>query len=292
METQRTTAARVPVAIAPPQPEPPTSRFIPPEQRGAGFLMRRFFRNFLGCWPLILGLMTFVPLVTPMVLINRDGWGMRTAYRLFQWWCKATARGFGVRMWASGLENVDPARSYIVAVNHRSHFDLLMLGPLLPVYLVAIYKKSLDYVPFIGQALVLSRSVGLKRNDRTDAKRRLGLVGHRIALGRSVLIFPEGTRSKGPTLDRFKKGAAVVALEQGAPVLPITILGTDAIYTPGKLMVNSGEVRIIIHPPVETRGRPMDDREALTAELEAIIGGAFRPGPTPPQMLTGVPRFV
>ena len=97
------------------------------------------------------------------------------------------------------------------------------------------------------------------------------VIAQRLATGRSVVVFPEGHRSRGAKLDLFKKGAAVLAAEQGAPILPITISGTDVLYPPGSLMIHRGDVLVEIQKPIETAGRTAADREAIIKQVRASV---------------------
>ena len=262
-----------------------------PQQRSIGWAVRHFLWNFLGCWPLVLVMMVGVLFTIPVSLLSVEA-GYRQGLFFFRQWCRWTLRGFGVRVWVVGLENIDPKVSYIVCPNHRSHFDVPILGWTLPLQVVSVHKKSLEYIPFIGQALWMSRSVGLNRNDKTDAHRRLQVVKQRLSTGRSVVIFPEGRRGTGPTLDVFRKGAAVVACEQNAPVLPVTVLGSDVIYPPNHLMVHRGDALVIIHPPIETNGLSLEDRDALTQRIKDVVARPFFPGVVPAERLAGARRVV
>ena len=266
--------------------------YTPPERRNLVWFVRHFWRNFLGTVPMVVILVLGVIFTLPVSWMAKDGWGYRWAWGWFLAWCRSMLRGFGVRVWARGLEHVEPNRMYIICPNHRSHFDVLALGVTLPLRMVSVHKKSLEYIPFVGQALWVSRSVGLNRNDKTDARRRLQLVAHRLRTGRSVVIFPEGRRATGPGLDVFRKGAAVVACEQGAPILPITVVGTDAIYPPNHIMVHRGDALLVIHPPIETKGMSLDDRDELMRKVRGVIEQDFEAGPLRPERLAGARRIL
>jgi 1-acyl-sn-glycerol-3-phosphate acyltransferase len=257
----------------------PEAIYTPPEARGPLFGIRMFLRNFMGCWPLVLWLVAGVVLSIIPVLINIDGIGKRVSYGFFRRWSRGLLAGFGVRVWLKGVENVAPGRQYIVCANHRSHIDIPVIGTTLPLKVCAVYKRSINYIPFLGQAAIMSRSVAVDRSDKADARRRMGLVRHRMQTGRSIIIFVEGTRSQGATLGPFKKGAAVLAIEQQCPILPVTICGTDVLYPPGSIMIRRGDVLVEIHKPIDTAGSTLGQRDLITDRVKASIEGAFVPGP-------------
>jgi 1-acyl-sn-glycerol-3-phosphate acyltransferase len=266
--------------------------YTPPGKRNAWWALRHLWSNFLGCWPMVILLVLGCITALPAVLLSVDNYGKRWAFFMFRSWARWMLKGFGVRVWVQGLENLKPGQQYIVTPNHRSHVDVLSLGVALPLIMVSVHKKSLEYIPLVGQALWLSRSVGLDRNDKADAHRRLKLVAQRLGSGRSVVIFPEGRRSKGPHLDQFKKGAVVVAAEQKAPLLPVTVVGTDAIYPPNRLMIHRGDVLIIVHPPIETAGMTLLDRDDLIKRVKASVEQGFVAGPLDLDRLSGATRIA
>lgn len=280
-----------PAADALPRGEP-AACFVPGERRGAWYYAKFWWHNFLGCWPLVLLMFTGIVVGGPAMLVSPEGAGKRVAWGIVQAWARWLLRGFGVRVWVRGADNVRLDRSYVVAINHRSHLDVPVVASVIPLYLVAIYKRSLDFVPLLGQVLRISGSIAVDRRDRPGSRRQLDLVADRLARGRSIVFFPEGTRSAGPGLSPFKRGAAVVALEQQCAILPITVLGTGAVYPPGRLMVHQGDVVIFIHPPIETTGMALDGRDALLARLQQAIAEPFTAGPVTTEQLRGATRVV
>lgn len=249
-------------------------------------------RNTVGLFPLI-GLMAFGILVsTPAVIFSRNGLGMRISNALFRHWGRVTLRTFGVRVWAMGLENLNEGPAGVLAVNHRSHIDLPALAACLRGNVCGVYKRALGKVPLLGQALWLSQSVALDRDDARDSRRQMGVAAGRLKSGRNILVFPEGSRSTRGSLLPFKKGAAVMALEQQADLIPVTIVGTDVLYPPNQLMIHPGDVLVVIHPRIRTTGRDVSERNIVTQELQAAIASAFSPGAPDSRKLRGAVRVA
>ncbi|MBI5496463.1 MAG: 1-acyl-sn-glycerol-3-phosphate acyltransferase [Deltaproteobacteria bacterium] len=266
--------------------------YTPPEERGLAWGVIHWWRNFVGVWPLVLLLIAGVLLTPIPFVVSPDNLGKKVGYGMFRVWSRWLLRGFGVRVWVKGLEHAVADGRYVAVSNHRSHLDVPALGVTLPMHMVTVHKRELEYVPFLGQALWMSRSIGLDRSDKAGAQRRLMLVAQRLRVGRSVMIFPEGRRSRGPRLDPFKKGAFLIAIEQQCPMLPVTIVGTDALYAPGKVMVRRGDVLVTVHPPIQTAGLAMADRDALIRRVHDVVNGAFVAGPVSASMLEGATRLV
>lgn len=266
--------------------------FTPPERRTVGWFVGHVVRNTIGLFPLIgilVGGMITCIFVVPFSI---DGWGYRYAWWLFVLWARSLLSTFGVRVWVEGLENLEPGRQYIVCPNHRSHLDVPTLGATLPLRMVSVHKKSLEYIPFVGIGLWLSRSIGVDRQDTVGSQQRLKAVAQRLATGRSVVIFPEGRRSKGDKLEVFKKGAAMVALEQHAPILPVTVVGTDVLYPPNQLMICRGDALVVIHKPIETTGMSTGDRDALTQRIKETVASRFVPGPLDLSLVKNAKRVL
>lgn len=266
--------------------------YVPPQQRRVGYWFMLLWRNFLGCWPLV-GLLAvgFVGSFFP-ALISMDGIGMRATQFFLRLWCRGVLTGFGVRAWIKGADNIVPGRPYVIAVSHRSHLDIPALVLSLPMPVTAVYKKSLSWVPIFGQALALGRGVPISREDGRDARRSMAIVAHRMKTGRSLMIFPEGTRSRGKGLGSFKKGAVVTAINQQCDILPITITGTDALYPPGQLMIHRGDVLVTVHKPMPTAGLTTAQRDELNEKLKAVIESAFVSGPVALEQLDEAVRLA
>ncbi|MBI5497552.1 MAG: 1-acyl-sn-glycerol-3-phosphate acyltransferase [Deltaproteobacteria bacterium] len=263
-----------------------------PAPRGLAWGLTHWWRNFLGLFPLV-GLLAAGVLVTPIpFLLSPDRAGKVVGNGMFRLWARWILRVFGVRVWVKGAHNIDPASNCVIVSNHRSHLDVPCIGVTLPYNLATLHKRSLEYVPLLGQALWMSRSIGLDRSDKAGAQRRLKLVAQRLSTGRSILVFAEGRRSRGPALEPFKKGAFLIALEQHCPIQPVSILGADAVYAPGHVMIRRGDILVVVHPPVDTRGMTLDDRDTLTRAVQDTVAGAFTAGPVAPAALVGATRVI
>jgi 1-acyl-sn-glycerol-3-phosphate acyltransferase len=144
-----------------------------------------------------------------------------------------------------GLENVKRNENYVFVANHSSLFDIPILQAIIPNNFRMIYKKELEKVPFFGLVLKKSPYISIIREESKNAMDSINQAIESIKNGTSVVIFPEGTRSKDGQLQEFKRGAFLLASRAGKPIIPITIIGTTKILPKGKLEFNSGEIKII-----------------------------------------------
>src|SRR5437867_9366018 len=198
-----------------------------------------------------------------------------TGSRELAWrFAKARARtltwmlGVGVRV--HGLERLAGGGPFVFTPNHQSHLDILVLLGFLPGITRFAAKHELWRHPVMGGVL---DTLGMVPIDREHPERAVECLRGTSAAGGSLVIFPEGTRSRDGRLGEFKKGAFVLAIGAGLPVVPVVCRGTRRLMPRGsRLTVVPGEVEILIEPPIPTAGLGYDDRDALAARVrEAIV---------------------
>lgn len=165
-------------------------------------------------------------------------------------WGKSILRIAGVKTEIIGLEHINPMNNYVFVSNHSSLFDIPVLQSTLPCNFRIVYKKELEKIPFFGYVLVKSPYIGIVREDSKDAMKGMKQAIEDFQKGASVLLFPEGTRSKDGILQEFKRGAFMLASKSQKPIVPITLIGTNKIMPKGKLSFDGGLVKVIIHEPI------------------------------------------
>jgi 1-acyl-sn-glycerol-3-phosphate acyltransferase len=194
-------------------------------------------------------------------------------------WSRAWLVPAGVRLEVEGAEHVDPDASYVVTANHLSNIDVMVCFVALPVPIRYLAKRELFSVPVLAQAM---RAIGIVEVDRRNAgsPNILESVNRQsravIDRGHSLIIYPEGTRSRTGELRPFKKGAFTMAIQAGMPVLPVTIHGTREIWKPMTPWIRPGTVRVVIDRPIPTSGMGRSDAEALRNEVHRLGLDRFR----------------
>jgi 1-acyl-sn-glycerol-3-phosphate acyltransferase len=222
----------------------------------------------IGTYTIVLGAVSVAS-----SLFERTGHFAHGCARL---WSRLILATTGVRVRVEGLDALEPGKTYIFVSNHQSLYDIPVLFWWLPYQLRIIAKESLGSFPFIGWHL---RRTGHLLVDRRNPDRAGILARWRglVVSGLSLIIFPEGTRSADGRVGRFKAGSFMLALEAGLPVVPISLVGTRLVMRKGGFTVRPGDVRLVIHPPIETAGRAepptIDDARALAGEVHGIISG-------------------
>ena len=183
------------------------------------------------------------------------------------------------RAWAPGLiaftgahvellpsAALDPKGPYVFVMNHQSMFDIPLAFAMLPFNLHFVYKRSLLFVPVLGFYLWRTKMIPIDRSNTERAYRSLQAGVSGLKAGRSIMAFPEGTRSPGQVRP-FKRGVFLLAREAGVPIVPVAIEGSGDVLEPGTFKVRPRRVRMKIGEPIPTHDCPTD-RKALEALRE------------------------
>ena len=199
-------------------------------------------------------------------LFDRKG---NFAHRCARAWSRLILATSGVRVRVSGLERLDPKRSYVFAANHQSIYDIPIVFSALPYQLRIVAKESLGRIPFMGWHLHRAGHLLVDRkNPGADIVHKMARL---VREGSSLIVFPEGTRSVDGTLGRFKKGSFLVALGAKLPVVPVTIEGSRHVMQKGRLMVRPGEVLLTVHDAVPTESVRREEVRALAEQVRAAV---------------------
>lgn len=176
-----------------------------------------------------------------------------------------------VRTRVTGAEKLTPGRSYIYMPNHQSNADIPLLLGRLPVQFRWLAKAELFKIPIFGRAMHGVGYISIDRSNRKSAFESLARAARTIRDGTSVLIFPEGTRSRDGRLLSFKKGGFVLAVDSGVPIVPVIIQGTRNIIPKGHFMIRPAPVTMQILDPVETADYTRKTKDALLERIRTIL---------------------
>lgn len=184
------------------------------------------------------------------------------------------------RLEVRGLEKVDFSRPHFFACNHQSIVDVPLMYRVLPTPLIFILKEELRRVPILGWYIVAMGMILVPRRERLRSLKNLQRCRQRMEEGTSILMFPEGTRSRDGRVHDFKPGVFVPAIELGAPVVPVAIDGTGAIVPPGKsFRWRPGRMRVTIGEPIPTAGLSREDRRELARRVRERVEALQRARP-------------
>ena len=170
-----------------------------------------------------------------------------------RWWCRLVAWSIFARILVHGVEHVRAGQPYVYMANHSSLIVTPALFAYLPYPFRIMAKRELFFVPFMGWHLWTAGHFPIDRRDRRKTVRSLRRVIEEVRNGKSLVVFPEGTRTRDGRLQEFKPGTFKIALRAGVPIVPVTIRGTFTLLPSTTLAPRPGRVEVILGEPIETR---------------------------------------
>jgi 1-acyl-sn-glycerol-3-phosphate acyltransferase len=187
----------------------------------------------------------------------------------------------GVKVVVEGAERLQGTGARVLVANHESWFDVFALCAHLPFYRFAI-KKELEKVPIWGPAWLACGHISVDRHNRGAAIQSIArakeMSGERASM--VIVFFPEGTRTPTGAMLPFKKGAFVLALQLGVPVIPVAVIGGRQIMAKNSLKIRPGTMRVRVGEPIGVDDLRFEDREVLLERSRAAIA-AMRGGEGP-----------
>lgn len=181
-------------------------------------------------------------------------------------WCT------GLSVTVEGRGHLQPGRQYIYMGNHTSALDIILVYAHLPGNIAFLAKKELFRIPFFGWAM---RAMGCIPVDRANSQRARRSVDRAVQalqdLALSFIIYPEGTRTRDGRLQPFKKGAFILAIRSGLPIVPVAVSGAFAAYPKGARSLTRAPIKVIIDQPVETDRFTEEDRDILLHQIRERI---------------------
>ena len=205
----------------------------------------------------------FVPLTWIISDIRPIYWVSRQGVRL------ALALS-GVRVRVVDPQNATRYPTNLYISNHVSNLDPPALFLKLP-RIAVILKKELSRLPLLGYVMKLGGFIYVDRKERNSRHRALNAGVETLRSGISLLIFPEGTRSLASEMLPFRPGPFTMAIEAGAPIVPITVHGARELMPKGTLGISPGEMTLVFHDPVETADLQPEDRADLMKRVRRVM---------------------
>ena len=199
---------------------------------------------------------------------SRRGNGPHLLARL---WANSILWVSRVKVQVHGAEKLNPDQSYIYMPNHQSNADIPLLLGRLPVQFRWLAKAELFKIPIFGRAMRGVGYISIDRSNRKSAFESLSRAASTIRNGTSVLIFPEGTRSRDGRILPFKKGGFVLSVDSGVPIVPIVIRGTRDIIPKGHFMIRPAPVCMEILDPVETADYTRKTKDQLLETIRTAL---------------------
>lgn len=224
--------------------------------------------------------LTFLALYILVVGLPLIGFSMLTGtsdmlYRWGVWGIRLSMRVAGVRVRAEGAENIPPGVC-VFAANHVSNLDppAALVG--VPRRISFLAKREVFKTPVVSTAMRLGKIVPVDRAHRAEAVATIDQAVAILREGISFFVFPEGTRSKDGSLKAFKKGTFVMAIRAGAPVVPVSILGSAERLPKGKMSAVRGEIVLRFGAPIDSAPYAMDARGELLERVRAAVAAGLK----------------
>lgn len=207
-------------------------------------------------------LVTFLTAVVTIVATAVGGnrvWGYWPAHLWSRFVCFIT----GVKVVVRGRENIQKDTSYIFVANHQGAFDIWAIYGYLNHNFKWLMKKSLERIAFVGYACRRSGHVFVDSNSVASIRETIDSARNRLKDGMSLVIFPEGTRSKTGDIGDFKRGAFLLAGEFRLPVVPLSINGAFNIMPRNSYFPRSGKIILTIHAPIYPGEKGFNTRQLM-----------------------------
>jgi 1-acyl-sn-glycerol-3-phosphate acyltransferase len=188
-----------------------------------------------------------------------------------RWWARSVLLGGFVRLKHEGRERVPRGEPVVFMANHESWLDIPALLAAIPVQVRFLAKKSLFKVPFLGWAISAMGFIPVDRENRRFAVRSFEEAAARIRRGRSVLLFPEETRSTDGNLLPLQRGGFLIAIKAGIPIVPVGIEGAGRCLGKHNYLIRPGTIRVRFGDPIPTEGHGVTEKSVLMARVRAEI---------------------
>jgi 1-acyl-sn-glycerol-3-phosphate acyltransferase len=192
-------------------------------------------------------------------------------HKIANLWAKILLLMSNTKVEVIGKENILRGKPQIFMANHQSDFDILIALGHIPGQFRWIAKKELFHIPVFGAAMKTAGYIEIDRGNHEKAMKSLDEAALRIREGKSVMSFPEGTRSRNGEIKSFKQGIFHLAIKSGAPIIPVSIIGSGQIMPKRSLKVTPGKVKMVIGKPVDVKNYNIENRHELIDQVRKII---------------------
>ncbi len=189
-------------------------------------------------------------------------------------------RAVGVRIRVRGLERI-PRGVCLFVANHTSSADAPAVVGAIPRRIAILLKESLFKWPIAGQAFALAHFIRVNRGARDSAIASVEKATEALKSGQSFLIYPEGTRSPDGRLQEFKKGAVVMAITAGVPIVPMVCSGAHRVMGKRSLVIHPGEILVEFLQPIDASKYSLEERDDLNEHVRQVMAAGLPPDQRP-----------
>jgi 1-acyl-sn-glycerol-3-phosphate acyltransferase len=180
----------------------------------------------------------------------------------------------GIRVLTAGLDNI-PAQPCVFIANHVSNVDPLVFIPAIPRRVGILVKRELFRIPIFSAAMIRARFTPVDRGARESSGKSVSAAARILKEGLSYAIFAEGTRSPDGRLRPFKKGGFTMAIEAAAPIVPVSIAGTQRLLRKGSWIISPGAASVTFGPAVDASEYTLESRAELIQRVESLVAAGL-----------------
>ncbi len=199
------------------------------------------------------------------------GGGRWFGYYPAHYWAKCWCWLAFVRVSVRGRGNITTGHSYVFVANHQSAYDIFSIYGFLNHQFRWMMKKSLERIPLVGYACRVAGHIYVDKHSPAAVRQTMETAEKRLSGGMSVVVFPEGSRTKDGHIHGFRRGAYMLAMEFGLPVVPVTVDGAYDVLPPNALLMRPGRITLTIHKPLEAGEQGHDLQQLMEQSRQAII---------------------
>ncbi len=233
--------------------------------------MARTILWYAGFWLLQLLSLPCLAMVLLLQLSGREAAREKFLSLTVRTWARLLIAFAGARVQVLGLENLPASGGLLFVSNHQGAFDIPLLLGYIPKLKGFVSKKEASRLPIVGTWIRQLRCIVLDRGNMRQSARAIARGVNDLRAGRSLIVFPEGTRSKSGTMGRFKDGSFQLATRSGAVIVPLTIDGSYRLLEGNQGRITPGAVQLHIHPGIRVQGLSAAEKKNLAATVQRII---------------------
>ncbi len=188
-----------------------------------------------------------------------------------RWWSWTLLKAAGIEVVVEATAAAKSVPGAIFMANHTSAADIVVIFVALARDVRFVAKQELFWIPFLGWSMWLAGFIPVNREQKDKAREAFDRIGKRLKEGISILVFPEGTRSRNGRLGEFKKAGFLLAMRTGLPIVPVGISGARAVLGADGLLVRRGKIVVRIGDPVPSGGYSFAQRGEYVGKVRAEI---------------------
>ena len=230
-------------------------------------------------WAAFVAVVATIPVATAVIIVASFKSNSAVVDTLIRFWARVLVRGAGIDLSIENAEALDPNQRYVLVANHYSYFDIPCILAAVPQPIRFMAKVSLFKIPIFGWSIGRAGFIPIDRKNRRTAVKSFELAAERIRKGNTIVIFPEEGRSRHREMRKFQRGAFLLALKAGLPMVPMAVDGTYEVFRAGVWRVRPGKVTIKVGTLIDTSQYTVRQKEQLADMARTQIAGMLGMSP-------------